>query len=189
VLPNAIAFDGHGRMYVSDSATGSIYRAVGNGPLELWLSDPLLLGDGSFGFGVPFGANGIAYRQGNLYVAVTEKGRIMRIPLGSDGTAGTPQVFAAGPQLVGADGLAFDVRGNLYIAANAQNKLVRLSPAGTIATLATAADGLDFPAGIAFGRGSLSHTSVFVVSFAIGAPGAGPSITEIDVGVPGQPLP
>jgi sugar lactone lactonase YvrE len=189
VLPNAIAFDAQGRMYVTDSATGSIYRSIGDGPFELWLQSPQFTGDGSFGFGVPLGANGIAYRQGSLYVAVTEKGRIMRIPLGSGGTAGTPRVVAEGPQLVGADGLAFDVRGNLYIAANAQNKLIRLSPAGTIQTLATAADGLDFPAGIAFGRGRLSHTSVFVVSFAIGAPGAGPSITEIDVGIPGQPTP
>ncbi|MEY2513395.1 MAG: hypothetical protein QOJ89_753, partial [bacterium] len=187
--PNAIAFDGQGRMYVTDSATGSIYRAVGDGPLEPWFSDPLLLGDGSFGFGVPLGANGIAYRQGSLYVAATEKGRIMRIPVDSHGTAGTPQVVADGPQLVGADGLAFDVRGNLYIAANAQNKLLRLSPGGGIETLATAADGLDFPSGIAFGRGPLSHSAVFISSFAIGAPGAGPSITEIDVGIPGQPLP
>jgi sugar lactone lactonase YvrE len=189
VLPNAIAFDGQGRMYVTDSVTGSIYRAVGNGPLEPWLSDPRLLGDGSFGFGVPFGANGIAYRQGSLYVTVTEKGRVMRVPVASDGTAGTPQVFAESAQLLGADGLAFDARGNLYVVANVQNRLVRLAPSGAIETLATAADGLDFPAGIAFGRGPLSHTSVFIANFAIGAPGAGPSISEIDVGVAGQPLP
>ena len=189
VLPNAIAFDGQGRMYVTDSATGSVYRAVGDGPLALWLTDPRLAGDGSFGFGVPLGANGIAYRQGSLYVAATELGRIMRIPVASDGTAGTPQVYAESAQLVGADGLAFDVHGNLYVSANAQNKLVRLSPGGAIQTLATATDGLDFPAGIAFGRGSLGHASVFIVNFAIGAPGAGPSISEIDVGIAGQPLP
>lgn len=190
VLPNALAFDAQGRMYITDSVTGSIYRSTHDGPVELWFQDPLLAGDGSFGFGVPLGANGIAYRHGSLDVAVTEKGRIVRIPVDAHGAAGTLQVVADSPLLVGADGIAFDAPGNLYVLANAQNALRRLSPDGDIETLATAADGLDFPAGIAFGRGPLDHTTAYVVNFAIAGPGgAGPGITGIGVGVPGQPLP
>jgi sugar lactone lactonase YvrE len=189
-LPNALAFDQAGTMFVSDSAAGAIYEIRRGGSARPWIADPLLQGDGSFGFGVPFGANGLAYRDGSLYVAVTERGRIMRIPIRKDGSAGTPQVVAESPLLVGADGIAFDVHGNLYVLANAQNSLVRLAPDGGLQTLAGAADGLDFPAGIAFGRGALDHKSVFIVNFAIGAPGGfGPAIIDLDVGVPGQPLP
>ena len=189
-LPNGLAFDDRGSLYVTDSVAGAVHRIGRDGSVEPWTADPLLEGDGSFGFGVPFGANGIAHRHGALYVAVTEKGRIVRIPIGRDGDAGAIEVVAEDPLLVGADGIAFDVRGNLYVAANAQNALRRLTPGGDIETLATAAGGLDFPSSLAFGRGPLDHGTLLVTSFAAGAPGgAGPGIVAIDAGVPGQPLP
>jgi len=190
ILPNALAFDDRGNLFVSDSVAGAVYRVSRDGAVAPWVADPLLQGDGSFGFGVPLGANGIAYRQGSLYVAVTEKGRVVRVPIGPSGGAGTPQVVAESPLLVGADGIAFDARGNLYVLANVRNDLVRLAPNGSLTTLATAAGHLDFPAGIAFGRGPLDHKTAFVVNFAIGPPGGfGPAIVDVDVGVPGQPLP
>lgn len=190
ILPNALAFDPRGNLFVTDSVAGAVYRVARDGAAQPWVADPLLEGDGSFGFGVPLGANGIAYRNDSLYVAVTEKGRIVRIPIGSSGGAGAPQVVAESPLLVGADGIAFDARGNLYVLANVQNALVRLAPGGSLTTLATAADGLDFPAAIAFGRGPLDHKSAFIVNFAIGPPGGfGPAIVDVDVGVPGRPLP
>jgi sugar lactone lactonase YvrE len=189
-LPNALAFDHAGTMFVSDSVGGAVYEIARGEPARLWIADPRLTGDGSFGFGVPLGANGIAYRDGSIYVAVTERGRIVRIPIRRDGTAGSLQVVAESPLLVGADGIAFDVHGALYVLANAQNTLVRLAPGGALRTIAAAADGLDFPAGIAFGRGPLDHRSAFVVNFAIGPPGGfGPAVVDVDVGVPGQPLP
>jgi len=189
-LPNALAFDHAGTLFVSDSAAGAVYEIRRGAPARLWIADPLLQGDGSFGFGVPLGANGLAYRDGSIYVAVTELGRIVRVPIGRDGSAGAPQVVAQSPLLVGADGIAFDVHGNLYVLANAQNNLVRLAPGGALQTIAGATDGLDFPAGIAFGRGPLDHQSVFIVNFAIGPPGGfGPAIIDLDVGVAGQPLP
>jgi sugar lactone lactonase YvrE len=190
VLPNALAFDKGGDLFISDSVAGAIYRVGPDGAAQPWVSDPRLAGDGSFGFGVPFGANGVAVRQHDLYVAVTEKGRIVRIPIRPDGTPGPLEVVAESPLLLGADGIAFDAHGNLYVLANAQNSLVRLAPDGGLTTIATAADHLDFPAGIAFGRGPLDHKSVSVVNFAIGPPGGfGPAILDFDVGVPGQPLP
>lgn len=189
-LPNGLAFDDRGSLYVTDSVAGAVYRIARDGVVEPWVSDPLLEGDGSFGFGVPIGANGIAHRHGALYVAVTETGRIVRIPVEPDGSAGAIEVVAEDPLLIGADGIAFDVRGNLYVAANAQNALRRVTPGGDIETLATADGGLDFPSSLAFGRGPLDHGTLLVTSFAGGAPGgAGPGIVAIDAGVPGQPLP
>lgn len=190
VLPNALAFDDDATMYASDSVAGAVYAIPRKGSARQWIADPLLAGDGSFGFGVPLGANGLAYRDGSLYVAVTEHGRIVRIPIRPDGSAGRPHVVAESAMLVGADGIAFDARGNLYVLANVQNALVRMARGGALQTIATAADGLDFPAGLAFGRGPLDHRSVFIVNFAIGPPGGfGPAIVDIDVGVRGQHLP
>jgi sugar lactone lactonase YvrE len=191
-LPNGLAFDDRGSLYVTDSLQGAVWRLSSNAPATKFVQDPLLAGDGSFGFGFPIGANGIAYRHGSLYVAATEAGRIVRIPIAHNGTAGTLQVVDEGSQLIGADGCQFDAHGNLYIALNVQNKLVRLSPSGALTVLATAADGLDFPASPLFGLGHGDRTTVFLTNLAVGhsSPAdAHPSVLAFQVGVPGQPLP
>lgn len=83
------------------------------------------------------------------------------------------------------------MHGNIYTLVIAQSSLVRVDPSdGSITTLATAADGLNFPASLAFGTGKSNRQSVFVTNFAIGPPGGvGPAILKIDVGSPGMPLP
>ena len=113
-LPNAIAFDEEGNVYITDTILGAVWRVPQDGAAELWLQDALLEGTEAFEFGVPLGANGIAYRQGALTVANMEKGQIVRIPVNEDGSAGTPEVLIADEMLVGADGIAFDEAGNLF---------------------------------------------------------------------------
>src|SRR2546428_68257 len=77
----------------------------------------------------------------------------------------------ADPELLhGADGLAFDVTGQLWVAADQANEIQVLSPAGALVARYAGADGdaLDFPAGLAFfGR------RLYVTSFAFTAPGTG----------------
>ena len=191
-LPNGIAFDDRGSMYVTDSLQGAVWRLRPGVSAERLVQDPLLEGDGSFGIGVPLGANGIAFRHGSLYVTNTELGRVVRIPLSPSGAAGAVQLVAEGPQLIGADGCQFDVHGNLYIALNVQSKLVRVTPDGTLSTVATAADGLDFPASPLFGVGRGDRETVFVTNFALGHANpadAHPGVVSFDVGTPGAPLP
>lgn len=190
-LANGLAFDDRGSLYVSDSLQGAVWRLSPDGSAERLVQDPLLEGNGSFGIGVPLGANGIAFRHGSLYVTNTEIGRVVRIPLSPSGAAGGLQILAEGPQLIGSDGCQFDVHGNLYIALNAQNKLVRLAPDGTLTVIATAADGLDFPASPLFGEGSGDRETVFVTNFALGHANpadAHPGVVSFDVGVAGEPL-
>jgi sugar lactone lactonase YvrE len=191
-LPNGLAFDHRGTLYVTDSLNGAVWRLTSDAPATLLVKDPLLAGDGSFDFGVPLGANGIAYRDGSLYVGVTELGRIVRIPISAAGSPGALQVVSEGPQLIGSDGFQFDIHGGLYIALNVQNKLVRLAPGGGLTVVATAADGLDFPASPAFGAGRGDRQTVFLTNFALGHANpadAHPSVLAFAVGVPGMPLP
>jgi sugar lactone lactonase YvrE len=188
VFPNGVTLDKRGNIYVTDTVLGAVWRIPATGePAELWFQSPLLEGDGSFGFGVPLGANGIAFRQSELVVGNTEFGRLVRIEIEPDGSAGVVSVLAADPALLGVDGITFDVHGNVWAAVIAQSMIVSVSPSGDdITTVATAADGLDWASSIAFGR----NDDLWAVNFAIGPPGGpGPALLRLAVGVKGQPVP
>jgi sugar lactone lactonase YvrE len=191
-LPNALAFDKRGNLYVTDSSLGAIWRIRRRGSVELWLQHVLLEGLGEIPDYPPIGANGIAYRHRNLYVANTEKGLMLRIPILKSGAAGDPEIIAEGPHLYGLDGIALDVHGTIYAALVLQSKLVRINPVnGDVVELATAADGIDEPASLAFGTGRGDRQSLFVTNYAVMPPeaGFGPAVLKMDVGVPGLPLP
>jgi sugar lactone lactonase YvrE len=192
-FPNGLAFDQRGNLYVTDSALGAVWRfARGGGAAELWIQNPLLAGTGALGLGFPLGANGIAYRNGNLFVTNTEGAQLARIPVRPDGSAGTPELVVHDAALFGADGLALDVHGNFFVAVSGQSTLLRISAdGGPITTLATAADGLDFDSSLAFGTGRGDRKALFLVNFALFDPPATahPALLRLGVGVPGMPLP
>jgi sugar lactone lactonase YvrE len=201
-FPNGLAFDRGGNLYVASSSEGSsptgaflggIWRISRDGSVDRVLVDDALGGTGEL---IPsgVGANGIAYRNGVLYVTNTERGRLLRIAVRQDGSLGTPTVIASGADLVGADGLALDLHGNVYVAVISQSKVVRVTPDGDIRLIADASDGLDWTSSLAFGRAPGTEETLYAVNFAIGTqfgnpPGAGPALLAIDVGVRGQSLP
>lgn len=190
LFPNALAFDKVGNLYVTDLIMGAVWRIPPHGMAEVWVQDALLLGDGSLGLGLPLGANGIVYRHGEVLVANTEGARIVRIPVLSDGTAGALEVVVEDWILYTIDGIALDVHGDIYAVTGA-GMLLRISfDGGSIEVLATAADGLDEPASLAFGTGKGNRKSIYFTNFAfLQNGGAGPSVMKIGVGVPGLPLP
>src|SRR5207249_4718183 len=105
-FPNGIAFDHAGTLFVTDSALGLIWRISKSGEATVWLKDPLLAPlIGPLGVG----ANGIEFDSGDLFVANTDQGTIVRIELEGD-TPRDVKVFVQDSVLVGADGIAFDVR-------------------------------------------------------------------------------
>lgn len=184
----------------SSFGQGGIWRVAPGGRAELWLRHDLLTGlclPSPIPF--PVGANGIAFRHGAIYDTNTEKALVVRVPVAEGGQAGEPVVLAAIADAVppspfgppAADGMALDVHGNIYVPIINQSRLVRVSADGaTVETLATSADGLDFPASIAFGTGRGERQTAFVTNFAIGPPGgAGPGLLKIAVGTPGWPVP
>ncbi len=187
-FPNAIATDDAGGIYVSDSLAGVVYRVHRHGTVERWASGPLFEGDPEGGLeNAVYGANGLVVHNGSLYVANTEKSSVVQVPIRPRGQAGTPAVYVEDEQLFAADDIAFDVRGNLYVTASATaDRLVRVSADATqVLTLADAEDGLDYPAGMAFGRGPLANDVVYMAN--VGLDFQTPSILAADVNIPGLP--
>jgi sugar lactone lactonase YvrE len=201
-FPNGLAFGADGDLYVASSSEGTshagamlgaIWRISRDGSVDRLRIDETLGGTGSLLPG-GVGANGIAYRNGALYVTNTEKGRLLRLTVREDGALGEPTVVASGADLVGADGLALDAHGGFYIAVISQSKIVHVTPDGEIDQIASAADGLDWPSSVAFGQTAGTRERLYAVNFAIGTqfgnpPGAGPALLTVDAGVPGAPLP
>ncbi|UFP96632.1 SMP-30/gluconolactonase/LRE family protein [Gloeobacter morelensis] len=98
-VPNALAFDRRGNLFVSDSLGGKIYRVARGARLaEVWSSDPRLVGDLSLGLEA-VGANGVAFYSGALFVANSDAARIYRIPVAPDGSAGRPVLHFDGIQV------------------------------------------------------------------------------------------
>jgi sugar lactone lactonase YvrE len=168
-FPNDLAFDGAGNAFVTDSALGLIYKIAPDGVESVWISDPALLGNASAPvFGMPFGANGIAFDKykRNLYVSNSDYGQILRIPVRSNGTAGPIHVVASDPLLTGADGIAFDKKDTLYVAVNIQDRLATVNRCGQISVLAEGGL-LDGPSAFAFGVRGSDKKKLFITSFAI----------------------
>ena len=196
VFPNGVAIRDDD-VYFTDSAGGAVWK-LGSGPLELVsddeLLDPLPPADLPPG-GFAVGANGLAFgRDGSLYVANTNFGRIVRLPLSFEGEAGTAETWIEHDDLVGIDGIAFDVEGRLYAAVNAQNSVVRVTPGDppTHETVLVPDDGLDFPSDVHFGTTPETLKTVFLTNFAVGTflSGEGtpkPSLMAFNVDEPGLP--
>jgi sugar lactone lactonase YvrE len=199
-LWNGLAFDQGGNLFVSDSHNGAIWRLDENGAFTLWSGSALLQGTTGAGpcglvhpavpsFG-PLGANGIEFnKRGDLLVNNTDLGTVVRIPVDEDGSAGAASVLA-GPScdLWGADGIAVDIRDNVYVAANSKGQIDRVNRHGAIQVLATG-DPLNFPSDIAFGTRSGDRKQIYISNFAAFATSTGaPGVLKMDVGIRGRPL-
>jgi sugar lactone lactonase YvrE len=217
---DGLAFDQRGNLYITEmtsyenpiaacfpSGEGRIWRVPKGGTAEIWLRDPLLNGNCLGGLGVAVGANGIQFYRGDLYLINTEHGTVVRVPVQSDGTPGTPEVWATLQPVQGSlftqmgfpamgDGFALDVHGNAYVAVVSQSAIVRINADDmsqeTLAMFPLAP--LDTPTSVAFGTGKGGRESVFIVSmgwlYLYGVPDPpGTSLMKFDVGIPGLPLP
>jgi DNA-binding beta-propeller fold protein YncE len=129
-VPNALTFDRHGNLYVSDSFQGAIFNidnphaCVPSCTAQVWAHDPLLA---TAGF-PPFGANGLSFNEHDtaLLVANTGDDRILKV----DPVTKVVSVFAE--SINGADGIAFDRHGRLWVAANQNDEVVALNSKGRV---------------------------------------------------------
>lgn len=176
-FPNALAFDGAGTLWVTDSGTGSVFRFSAQGGAERWATGPALMGDekacNSAGPGFAIGANGLVVERDAVYVVNMDHATLLKIPRDAAGKAGTPSVVA-GPDcdaLGGADGLTRAPDGSFVVAVNRQNKLMRVTTDGGIETLAHGAP-FDFPATVAYEGNTLYATNFALKTASAGKPSA-----------------
>src|SRR5262249_17840001 len=143
----------------SDSSLSVIWRLPPGGKAAVWLKSPLLAPKTKFGIG----ANGLAFWRGSFYVSVADFGTIVRVPFRACGQPGAPVVIAQANLLKTADGIAFDIKGNLYITVNV-DRLVRLAPDGGLTLLAAKKNGLAFPDMPAFGTTPTTRTMLYLTN-------------------------
>jgi DNA-binding beta-propeller fold protein YncE len=126
---NAITFDAAGDLYVSDSFGGNVFKIdLPGGVVSNFFAHDLLK-PGSHGF-PPFGANGLVFdtANANLYIANTADDRILKLNIASNPYA--ISVFAE--SINGADGIAFDKYGRLWVSANQADEVVALNASGRV---------------------------------------------------------
>lgn len=148
-IANYPAFGPDGSLYVSDSHAfknpgPGIFRFWPDGSGELWYGEPV-----NFANGLAFSSDGRF-----LYVAETFGHAIFRLPLKNDGSAGPRQEVVELPGVL-PDGLAFDRRGNLYVACYEPSQVLRVAHDGAVEILVRDEEAhlLCHPTNVAF-RGS-----------------------------------
>lgn len=153
-FPNGIAVH-HDDLYVTDSFGGAVW--VGptdrrSSPTTPWFASKKLDPMPSIGLG----ANGIAVRDGRVYVTSYAQALVLSVGIGRDGRATDAVVYAKDPTLKRADGIAFDALGRLWVTVNPRvdsvawtqygdGSLVVVGRDGTVTTAATPDGSLDYP--------------------------------------------
>ena len=128
--PNGLVFDSENALLVSDSFQGAIFKIddpATNCPLctaDLIVHDGLLA---TAGF-PPFGANGLALSadESMLFIANTGDDRVLALDLE------TLDIGVFAESINGADGVAFDEFGRLWVAGNQADQVVVLNQNGRV---------------------------------------------------------
>lgn len=182
-IPNGIALR-HDVLYVADSELGVVWRVpTEGGAATIWVDDPLLKPAIP---GLP-GANGLQIFHNEVYVANSSQALIVAIGINRGGAAGAIRIHATG---VPCDDFAFDVYGDLYATTDPFNTVLRVAPDGSVTTLLTAADGLDGPTSVAFGRKRADKFNLYIcnAAFPFFSATHRPSLMKLHLDVPGAPL-
>jgi sugar lactone lactonase YvrE len=165
-LPDAMFLNGlthltGNRYLIADAYRGSIWELdAANGSTKIWLEHSLLARSNSEN-PVP-AINGIKIFNRVLYASITQNMQLIRIPLLTDDTleerlyqrAGEPEIFIHD---VNIDDFAFDRLGNLYATTHFYNSLVKITPAGTVTTIAQIEQGMAGSTAVAFGYGEFDR--------------------------------
>jgi sugar lactone lactonase YvrE len=181
-LPNGIAVR-RGVLYVADTVLGVVWKVPTSGGIAtIWADDALLKPPV---YGAP-GANGLQIFHNEIYVANSSLALIVAIKINPDGTAGAIRTHATG---VPCDDFAFDVEGNLYATTDPFNTVLKVTPDGSVSTLLTAADLLDGPTAVAFGRTGEDKFNLYICNAAYPyfSLTHRPSLMKLHLDLPGAP--
>jgi hypothetical protein len=119
-----------------DACTLKIWSIDQNGHVDDWKESTLFYGNPDSTLPHPHGVNGIVVDEAgeNVYVTITDHGRVMRIPINPDGSAGEAKIIfespippnSADPRYWGMAGMTIGPDGNLYILITRTDELVAL---------------------------------------------------------------
>lgn len=174
--PNSAVFADDGTMYVTGSENPAIFRVAPGGQTTVWTT-----AIGGYPNGITLSPDGNAVVVAQSHPEDFEGGRVWRIPIELDGSAGTPEVMAELFHTV-PDGVAFDVEGNCYVAHYTPDRIDRIRPGGAVETVVEdwEAVHLNAPTNIAFCGRDLE----LVVAACVGEE----FLAIADLGVRGSPL-
>jgi len=170
-FPNDIAFNDEGELFVTDPLLGQIWKIDADGNPDVWLADPAFDGNEDDPYLVlsRFGVDGIAFDKykNRLYVGNLDYGKILRVGIDCHGEPGDVEVWVDDfASLAGADGIAFDDNGSLFVAVNGQDSVVQIDKYRHVNTIAEGGL-LDAPSSLVFGATYQSKKTLYIASFAI----------------------
>lgn len=122
---NGLAVFDNDTVLVADAGKGNVYRfSVTTGDYSVVLSDPTMAPSGS----IPFGIDGIKYRDGVVWYTNIFKNSLHKIPVDKVTAKATGTVTTLWTNLMG-DDLCFGPNGKLYVATNSKNSIVEVDTA------------------------------------------------------------
>jgi hypothetical protein len=124
-------------LYITDTATGRIYRlAAGASAAELYIEHRVLMG-----------VDGITFLNGVLYVNNVIFNKLYRIPVDESGKPGQPVDIWMDQPVKGPDGMRA-ANGKLFVAENGSGTVASLTVNGDKASVTVLKEGLKTPTGI-----------------------------------------
>ncbi|HVV86126.1 MAG TPA: SMP-30/gluconolactonase/LRE family protein [Kofleriaceae bacterium] len=160
-LPNEMAFDGAGNLYITDSLQATIFKVpAGGGSIAPWFSSPAFIGN--LGAPLPFGTNGIKLSGDghSLYVIETfdpadaSQSHLYQVRLRAHPTAADLSLVATFGGGVAADSLAVGDSGKVYVSLAGSSQIAVLARDGHELTRLSGPSGssipYDNPAGLTF---------------------------------------
>ena len=126
-FPDDVALDDKDNIYLTDLTYSCVWKISADGKkVVMWSDDPLMNWSET---SLPMGANPIVIdkQKKNIYVATTTiEGRIVKIPIKEDGTAGDAQLVSRGHTYF--DGLEIDDDGYIYAAEPGISQIIVIPP-------------------------------------------------------------
>jgi gluconolactonase len=174
--PNSPVFTDDGVMFVTGSENPAIFRVEPGGGTSVWTT-----AIGGYPNGITLTPAGDAVVVAQSHPEDFDGGRVWRVPIEADGSAGTPVVMAELFHTV-PDGVAYDTEGNCYVAHYTPDRIDRIRPGGVVETVVEdwEAVHLNAPTNIAF----CGPDRRFVVAACVGEE----FLAIADLGVRGSPL-
>ncbi len=147
---NGLAFDGNGHLWISGGDANAVYH-VGptGGPVQVFAQGYATESPDTTMPVRQYVTNGLGIdADGNVYTGNTGTGEITRLEVKPGYVPGAMTPVVSDPRLMGVDGIILDPAGDLWVSANFNNTLARISPAGAVSIVVhdSTASVLHFPA-------------------------------------------